>query len=72
MSENQRIPINKVNLDGDAILFRVFIDGLYQDRIFVRDDLHPRDSNCFRQVRHGRAFEEQFELIESNEQKENP
>ena len=45
-----------VNLDGNVLLFRVFTNAEYQDRLFIRDVTKPETHNCWEQVHSPRQF----------------
>ncbi len=59
-SQDQR-KIKRVDLDGDALVFRVFENGTYKDRVFIRDISQPRGNNCWTEVANYRTFVETYE-----------
>lgn len=53
--------IKRVQLEGDALVFRVFENDLYVDRVFVRDPSKPVNHNCWMRIESYRAFVEKYE-----------
>jgi len=48
--------MQRVKLDGDVIIFRVMVNGFYEDRIFVRDETQPIVNNVWKPVQFYRDF----------------
>jgi hypothetical protein len=49
-----------VNLDGNVLLFRVFTNAEYQDRLFIRDVTKPETHNCWEQIHNPRQFIDRY------------
>jgi len=50
--------VKRVELDGDVLVFRVRVRGIYRDRIYVRDSSELRGNNVWRRIADYRALRE--------------